>query len=218
MVKPTQNQYIRSLKVKAMVLVWCAISIHGAFFVLFAVHWRWGFRNDSGEVDPSEESLARFQIVLYTLMYISLPDIGSLVLYSTLRRRQKYLVQPAAPMKEENDTNNQEEGQQLAAGAGVFPADVGMPGGPPPPPPPQPPEQQQDEQVSRFMRALRLNAITSLMDLSLLTMSFIPEPNAKLIIVQVLPLVASYWIPLLVIKINFKQMDNMLQTFFILVC
>ncbi len=68
------------------------------------------------------------------------------------------------------------------------------------------------------MRALRLNAITSLMDLSLLTMSFIPEPNAKLIIVQVLPLVASYWIPLLVIKINFKQMDNMLQTFFILVC
>ncbi len=68
------------------------------------------------------------------------------------------------------------------------------------------------------MKTLRWNAVTSLVDLITLAVPLLSDRGSRLVLIQTVPMVYAYWIPLVGIMHSFKQMDNMWDTFWLLVC
>ncbi len=54
--------------------------------------------------------------------------------------------------------------------------------------------------------------------MTMVALPFVGDLSVRLVIVQNLTVVYAFWLPMLVIKRSFKEMDNMLETFCFLVC
>ncbi len=68
------------------------------------------------------------------------------------------------------------------------------------------------------MRTLGLHAATSLADLLYALVPLLPDPEAVRVVAFHYSVVVAFWVPLAVVKANFKQLDGMADTFCRLVC
>ncbi len=140
------------------------------------------------------------------------PDWLSILVYLRLRHHYKKSSVHPAPLHQESTEEDQEQN-----GGGVFPA-AAMDEGPLPQGPPSPSGLDNSHEIGKVMRILRLHLITTLIRYLLCFAIFIPGFAVKMVVSYHLFLISAFWIPLVVVKANFHQMDNMLDTFCLLVC
>ena len=137
-------------------------------------------------------------------LFANSPDLASMYIFLKIRRHYKS-VHPTPPPPAQEDQG----------GGGVHP--VGLFAEEDAPADNEEQSQDQGEEVSRIVRILRLHVATSLLDVLANGAFFLPGDSRVFAIVFLL-MVLTYWVPLLVIKANFTQMDKMAETFCLLVC
>ncbi len=76
----------------------------------------------------------------------------------------------------------------------------------------------QEHEAKRVMRILRLHLALSALDVLSAINLLIPSQALRLIFGYHLGVMLAFWVPLVVIKANFKQMDDMMDTFCLTVC
>ncbi len=71
---------------------------------------------------------------------------------------------------------------------------------------------------AKILRVLKYQSLTSLLDFAYVLTPMIPSLGWSRIVSYNFSVVATYWIPLLIIRMNFSQMDNMVDTCFRMIC
>ncbi len=147
-------------------------------------------------------------------MIFEVPDWLSILIYVLLRNHfKKCSVHPApAPLHQDSEEVSEEDGGVFPAGA-IDAVPEALPQMPPNPPP-----HDGSHEVGKVMKILRLHLATSFMKFTFCLITFVPSPSFKIILTYHAFLISSFWLPLVVVKANFHQMDNMLDTFCMLVC
>ncbi len=150
--------------------------------------------------------LEKFVFFLTRGIIFEVPDWFSIALYMSLRRHFKKSYVHPAQVQQESVENNDE---------GVFPAGAFFdePENLPELPPPNPIQSDPSHEIVKVMKILRLHLVTSFVKFLLCFIHFVPNLSAKIILVYHSFLISAFWIPLVVVKANFSQMDNMLGTF-----
>ncbi len=151
----------------------------------------------------------------------NLPDIASIIVYIILWKHfnKSNSIGPTMP---EHPHNQGEEEESIS---GVFPGG-GVPGNPehdrrslPPIPKNKAGSTQETKkQAANTLRILRYHVLTSMVDVVFAVVALIPDLAMKRIAGFHLSVIVTFWIPLWVIKKNFKQMDNMVDSCWRIIC
>ena len=80
------------------------------------------------------------------------------------------------------------------------------------PPPPSPPSSSGHETWA-VMRVLRRHVLLSLLDVSAVVATFFLCSSAGVVLSYAMKFLFSFWIPLLVVKGNFRQLDGVVGSF-----
>ncbi len=231
------------LKRKALVFVWACLFVHGSLYGLLSQYWRWGLRNKLKGGKLYKSSLwMHFVVMACNVSFTNFPDFISISVYLVLWRKINKSVAPVGNGVAEDPGAQQDPGafamEEIQHG-NIFPAEPHL--GEPPPIPQNEPGQNQPVklehictiawlanfeyfhpfvmlQIPNLIRALRWHAFTSLLDMTMLLLLLVPDLFLRIVLVQNLALVFTFWIPLVGMKKCFKEMDNMMDTFCILVC
>ncbi len=67
-------------------------------------------------------------------------------------------------------------------------------------------------------KVLGYHACTCLLDMLYVLAPLIPGLGLRRIVAFHFSVVITYWVPLWIVKMNFRQMDNMVDTFFRIIC
>ncbi len=159
-------------------------------------------------IRPSRHGKA--DLISVMIILTNIPDLVSICFYFKLWKHLSNSIEPVAAA----EGNAQDEAEGEAGGA--FPADIPVAW------PIQemendsaenghvedPPNDENTQRLKRVLRSLRYHSMTCLLDLLFAVVPQIPKKKGMVVVVHFYSLLVAYWIPLFVIKTNFKQMDS----------
>ncbi len=206
------------LRRKGILATWVSFcSFFATFlFVFLKVLTSLGFPN----ANINMNGIAK--VVSVAVAATNFPDVLSIIVYIKLWLhfwKKNNDVDPSMVPEEQLPQNHQVE-----ENSGVFPVEVG---------PAQPENDRHfstppnknggstsvtENQATKTLRILRYHVLTSLMDLTFSVLPQIPNLAVKRIVSYHISVIITFWIPLWVIKKNFKQMDNMVDSCCRIIC
>ncbi len=195
-----------NLRKKSLFSVWLALLCHALLYFASVLLLNGG-EFVLGRLE--EMTLAkRIIFVGWRVVFNNIPDFASMFLYLKMRKHLLSTVHPS-----EADVNDPQEEEQ---NGGIHPVEAINDFGPPHSAPP-PPASSSEHESSKILRILHVHLATSLLDISLNFVLLLPNPARRIVLFHLM-LALGFWVPMAVVKTNFKQMDNMVNTFCLLVC
>ena len=208
-----------NLRKKGLLAVWIAVM---PFCGLCQLPWILSVQSygwPDVKISQMDSQMLKY-VNIASVILSNLPDMISIVIFLTMLRhfRNKVGLQPPPPPPPAPAPG---DGGIWMGGNNDYPLGRGEVEV-------QPQQQQQpnqvanseasQEQLASVMRALKCHAILSLVDLAMVILGlFVCGPLGN-VIPFTYQIVCCYWIPFLVVKSGFKQLDNMAEYLWTIVC
>ena len=203
---------MEDLRKKSLFSVWLALFTHALLYFASVL-----LLNGGEFVATSARNLEgltwsrRVAYIMWRIVFNNIPDFASMVLYLKMTRHFNSTVQPSAAV----DQNEEEQNGGIHPVQAIQDLDDEFGGNSSSPPLPAIPVE--DDNNSKILQILRVHLATSLLDVSVNFVLLLPNPARRVALFHLM-LGLGFWVPMAVIKTNFKQMDNMVNTFCLLVC